>query len=123
MTEPSPLTDDEVPFVDDIIYYSDGLKDWSHNLSKVIWSVAPESIIHSFLLLIVEVWKTLPDSSLVCVEGTWCSATDYSLVVRLVIILIEGCSVTATKAWVFGFEFRLRGALAGSHHYGYPISS
>jgi len=27
MTEPSPLTDDEVPFADDIIYYSDGLKD------------------------------------------------------------------------------------------------
>jgi len=27
MTEPSPLTDDEVPFAEDIIYCSDGLKD------------------------------------------------------------------------------------------------
>ena len=58
-----------------------------------------------YYYLDVEVWKTLPMLPKVAIKEE-ASATS-----------LEGL-VTATEAWWFGFELRLRAAFVGSHQFG-----
>ena len=56
----SPMTGVVLPLAVETIFCEEGLRSETCLKSKVIWSVALESIIHALLITGVEVFKNLP---------------------------------------------------------------
>ena len=65
--DPSPITEVEVPMAVETNFWIEGFSGDTCLESNVIWSVAPESIIHVLLKTSVEVLRTLPTSLVVAI--------------------------------------------------------
>jgi len=108
-----PTTVASVPFVVDTTYFSDGFNlETREEVSKDIWSVDPESIIHAQDPIGVGLSNDLPSDS-----EEMCNAVALVLGEDISAMAVETDDVAS------GVLPLCFGALEGSHHSGYLIKS